>query len=301
MELIRSADACSAQLAAWRAEGLSIGLVPTMGALHDGHRSLIHRSRVECDLVVLYLFVNPLQFGDGEDFDRYPRDEQRDALIAEAEGVDLLFAPTVEDMYPHGYPPSTAAETIDPGPIGDVLEGAARPGHFVGVLTVVDRLFSIAGACRAYFGEKDVQQLFLVQQMAPERHPDITIVACPTVSEPDGLALSSRNAYLSPAEREAAAVVPRALIAAVALVTSGERDPERLRTVVRDLVAAEPLATLDYAEVVDDVTFQHVTEDLQKGGRYRALIAVRVGTVRLLDNRRVDISHARRHGSGRCR
>lgn len=298
MELSRDADACRAQLDAWRADGRSIGFVPTMGAFHDGHRSLMHRARAECDRVLVSLFVNPLQFVQGEDFDRYPRDEDRDALIAQAEGGDLLLVPTVDDIYPDGYPPK---ETIDPGPIGDVLEGAARPGHFRGVLTVVDRLFTIAGASRAYFGEKDAQQLFLITRMAAERHPEVAIVPCPTVREPDGLAMSSRNAYLSPKERAVAEIVPRALVAAVTLVTSGERDPERLRAVVGDVVAAEPLARLDYAEVVDDAIFQPVTEDLQKGGRYRVLIAVRVGTVRLLDNRSLHISHARLHGSGRCR
>jgi len=280
MELIRTAAQATARFDEARARGEAVGLVPTMGAFHEGHRSLMQRARAECDLVVVYLFVNPLQFGESADFDRYPREESADAAIAESEEVDVLFPPTVEEMYPHGYPPPDE-EQLDAGRIGDALEGAMRPGHFKGVLTVVDRLLSIAGACDAYFGEKDAQQLFLIRQMAAERHPATTILPCATVREPDGLALSSRNRFLEPPEREAATCLVRALQSAARAHLGGERDTLRLRAEMARTIGAEELARIDYAAIVDEATF----EDIDHVDRpARALVAARIGSVRLIDN-----------------
>ena len=238
-----------------RAAGRTVGLVPTMGALHEGHASLIRRSAAECDVTAVTVFVNPLQFGPSEDFATYPRDLSADVDVAGAAGAGLLFAPPVEDMYPDGDPAVTVHVAGE-----DVLEGAARPGHFDGVATVVAKLFSLAGACRAYFGEKDWQQLRVVRRLVADLSFPVDVVACPIVREANGLALSSRNVRLSAEERGAATVLYRALRAGVA-----SDDPRRA---MAEVVAAEPLAALDYAEIVGD----------------RLLIAARVGHVRLIDN-----------------
>lgn len=252
----------------------SVGLVPTMGALHDGHASLIRRSAGENELTVVTVFVNPLQFGPAEDFARYPRDLPADARRAEAAGADLLFAPPVEEMYPAG-PPAT---TVAIGRLGERLEGAARPGHFAGVATVVAKLFAIAGPCRAYFGDKDYQQLLVVRRLAADLSFPVEVVACPTVREPDGLAVSSRNAYLSAEERPAATVLFRALRAAASAPTA---DAAELRSLMAGTVAAEPLARLDYAEVAEAHTLEPVD---RLDGPARLLIAAWVGPTRLIDN-----------------
>ena len=259
-----------------------VALVPTMGALHAGHTSLLRRARREHPFVAMSLFVNPLQFGPGEDFERYPRDEAADLGIARELGIDVVWAPSVEEM----YPPGVELPAPDPGPVGDVLEGAARPGHFAGVLTAVRRLLDVTGPCAAYFGEKDAQQLFLVRQMVKELdYLDVTVVACPTVREPDGVALSSRNGYLSPEEREQAGCLFLALSEAAELARSGETQAGVLRAAMAREIGATPLARLEYATVVDEATFAEV--DLVEAPA-RALVAARFGGTRLIDNLRLS-------------
>ncbi|HEX6261817.1 MAG TPA: pantoate--beta-alanine ligase [Actinomycetota bacterium] len=263
-----------------RLEGRTVGFVPTMGFLHEGHLSLVRKARREADFVVASIFVNPLQFGPGEDLDAYPRDEARDLELLEEAKTDLAFVPAVEEMYPDGSP----AVTIDPGGLGDVLEGASRPGHFRGVCTVVAKLFGIVGPCRAYFGEKDAQQLAVVRRMVGDLDLPVSVLSGETVREPDGLAMSSRNVYLSPEEREAARAIPRALAAAEALVDGGERDAHVVRAEMAKHVGVEPTAELDYVAVVDEATFEGV-DRLERPAR--ALVAARFGRARLLDNVRL--------------
>jgi len=278
MELLRTTRDLRTRTDAWRDAGAGVGLVPTMGALHGGHRSLIRRARAENDRVVVTVFVNPLQFGPGEDRDRYPRDEAADVAVCEREGVDVVWAPAVEEV----YPPGVELPAPDPGPVGSVFEGEARPGHFVGVLTVVHRLFDVSGRCRAYFGEKDAQQLFLVRRMAAaEPGLGIQVVACPTVRDPDGLALSSRNRLLGDEERAQATCLFLALTEATERARSGERDPGVLVAVMAREIGATPLARLDYAAVVDESTFERaVTIDAPS----RAIVAARFPAARLIDN-----------------
>jgi pantoate--beta-alanine ligase len=263
-------------LDAERAAGHSVGFVPTMGYLHDGHASLIVRAREQSDLVVVSLFVNPLQFGEGEDLDAYPRDIDRDTRLAGSSGADLLFAPPVEEMYPR-----PVLTTVSVAEVSAPLEGAARPTHFDGVATVVAKLLSIVGPCAAYFGEKDFQQVAVVRRMVSDLSMPVRVVACPTIRELDGLAMSSRNAYLTPEERAAAPVVHRALQAGAALILAGERDPAAVRSLMSQIIQAEPLAELDYAEVVGADSFT-IPDPLT--GNLRLLAAVRLGRARLIDN-----------------
>jgi len=260
-----------------RADGRSVGLVPTMGALHEGHASLIRRARSECGLVVVSVFVNPLQFDDEADLASYPRDEERDVRTLGDLGVDIVFSPTVDEMYPSGEP----QVTVDPGPLGEPFEGAARPGHFRGVATVVAKLFHAVGRCRAYFGEKDAQQLAVVRRLAADLSFPVEVVACPTVREPDGLAMSSRNARLSPQDREAAGCLFLALSEAAELARGGERDAATLVAAMAREIGATSGARLDYAAIVDDATFREV-RTLEAPAR--ALVAARFGNVRLIDN-----------------
>ncbi len=260
-----------------RARGRRVGFVPTMGYLHAGHASLLAAARRDTDVVVASIFVNPLQFGPTEDLAAYPRDLPADTAVAEAEGVDLLFVPSGEEMYPHGE----VHTTVTVGVVAAPLEGQARPTHFAGVATVVAKLFSIVGPCRAYFGEKDFQQVAVVRQMVHDLSIPVAVVACPTLREPDGLAMSSRNAYLTDAERAAAPVVHAALQVGRMAVDAGERDPAKVSALMADLIQAEPLAQLDYAEVVDARSLQ-VVEPL--AGELRLLAAVRFGKARLIDN-----------------
>jgi pantoate--beta-alanine ligase len=260
-----------------RAAGRAVGLVPTMGALHDGHASLIDRARAETDLVIVSIFVNPLQFGESADLADYPRDEERDLRRAERLGVDVVFAPSLAAMYPQGEPEMT----VDPGPLGDRLEGARRPGHFRGVATVVSKLFHAVGSCRAYFGEKDAQQLAVIRRMVGDLNEPVDVVACPTVRDPDGLALSSRNARLTPDQREAAGCLFLALAAAAELTRNGERETPKLVAVMAREIGATPEARLDYALVVDDASFEEIG---RIEGPARALVAARFGDVRLIDN-----------------
>jgi pantoate--beta-alanine ligase len=259
-----------------RAAGHSVGLVPTMGYLHDGHLALMRRARSETDVVVASIFVNPLQFGAGEDLEAYPRDLDRDGRLAEAAGADVLFVPSADEMFPEPI-----LTTVSVAQVSEPLEGTARPHHFAGVATVVAKLFAIVGQCRAYFGEKDFQQLAVVRRMARDLSLPVEVVGCPTVREHDGLALSSRNSYLTADEREAAPVVYRALRAGAAAILAGERDPAAVRTLMAQIIEAEPLGQLDYAEVVDADSFR-IRDPL--AGNLRLLAAVRFGRARLIDN-----------------
>lgn len=255
----------------WRREGRSIGLVPTMGALHAGHLSLVEAARRENDVVVVSIFVNPIQFGPGEDFRRYPRDYARDAAMLEAAEVDAIYRPSTETMYPPG-----AGTRVNVGEVAVPLEGAARPGHFEGVATVVTKLFAAVEPDRAYFGQKDAQQVAVVKRLVRDLDLGVEIRVQPIVREPDGLALSSRNVYLDPDERKAAGSLSAALREAAHAYASGERDPERLRGILLARLQAEPLVKVDYAEVVDAATFR-------KPGTL-AVVSARIGKTRLIDN-----------------
>lgn len=260
-----------------RREGKRIALVPTMGALHDGHLSLVRAALERADYVAVSVFVNPTQFAPGEDFTAYPRDLARDLDLLGAEGVDLVFTPSSEVMY------ATDAEVmVEPGPLGSVLEGATRPTHFRGVCTVVAKLLNITAPDLAFFGEKDFQQLAVIRRMVRDLDLPVKVVGCPIVRECDGLAMSSRNVYLSRDERAAATVLYRALRSAETLALDGERDARVLEEAMRSLVESEPLAAIDYAAVVDAATLQPL-ETLGSCGA-RALIAARVGATRLIDN-----------------
>jgi pantoate--beta-alanine ligase len=254
----------------------SVGLVPTMGWLHDGHRALMRRARAESDTVVVSIFVNPRQFNVASDFTRYPRNEARDLAMCEAEGVDIVFAPEVEEIYPPGF-----ATTVSVGAVAVPLEGAARPGHFDGVATVVAILFDLVGAERAYFGQKDAQQVMVIRQMARDLAIRTEVIACPTIREPDGLALSSRNVHLSPEQRAAAPVLRRALLAARARWEAGEADADRLRDAMFETLTQEPLADMEYVSIADGTTLAELdTVDRPA----LASLAVRFGTTRLIDN-----------------
>ena len=259
-----------------RAGGGTVGFVPTMGAFHDGHRSLMRRARAERDLVVVSIFVNPLQFGDPADLERYPRDEPADLAVAETEGVDLVFAPGVDAMYPDGEP----RVTVDPGPLGERLEGASRPGHFRGVATVVAKLLNAVGPCAAYFSEKDAQQLAVIRALVRDLSLPVDVRCGPVVREPDGLALSSRNRLLTPEQREAAPCLFLALSAAAELARGGERDAARLVAAMAREIGATPQARIDYVAVVDEETFEDVSAIERPA---RVLVAARFGDVRLID------------------
>lgn len=259
-----------------RAADRSVGLVPTMGFLHAGHCSLIERARTGNDVVVVSIFVNPRQFDPGEDFDDYPRDLDRDLEMCADAGADIVFAPDTNEMYPE-----PAATTVHPGNLADVLCGVSRAGHFDGVATVVAKLFSIVGECSAYFGEKDFQQLTIVRRIAADLSLPVRVVGCPTVREPDGLALSSRNAYLSEAERSQAPVLRRALAAGAALVQSGETSGAVVEAGMAAVIATAPLAEIDYTAAVPAST---LIADGPLQGEVRLLVAVRFGRARLIDN-----------------
>ena len=253
-----------------------IGLVTTMGWLHEGHRELMRTARAENATSVVTIFVNPRQFNEASDYTRYPRNEAHDLEICESEGVDLVFAPEVAEIYPDRFD-----TTVSVGAVARPLEGAARPGHFDGVATVVAILFDLVGADRAYFGQKDAQQVMVIRQMARDLAIDTEVVTCPTVREPDGLAMSSRNVHLSPEERAAATVLRRALIAAREAWGGGERSAETIRRAMRDVLASEPLADVDYVSVADGRTLAEL-EAID--GPALASMAVRFGTTRLIDN-----------------
>ena len=283
MQVLSSKSEFRDHLETVRALGRTVGLVPTMGALHEGHLSLLRAAANDCDVVALTIFVNPLQFGAGEDLDAYPRPLERDLELAEAAGADVVFTPTTDEMYPE---PTLTNVHVDR--LTSSMEGASRPTHFDGVTTVVTKLFNIAGPCRAYFGEKDFQQLAVVRRMAADLDQPVEIVGCPIVRETDGLAMSSRNVYLSSTEREAATVISRALRAGAAMIEAGESDPSVIEAHMASIIEAEPLAALDYAAVVNPESL--LTPDrLVSGTTVRLLTVAQVGTPRLLDNLGVDV------------
>ena len=257
-----------------------LGLVPTMGALHEGHFSLIRAAQRECAPVVVSLFVNPKQFGPAEDFGKYPRKLEQDRAALEALGVDFLFAPSPQDMYPVGFRTSVVVEGLS-----DRLEGRSRPGHFHGVTTVVLKLFEIVQPRFAYFGRKDAQQARLIRQMSADLNLDTGVVICPIVREADGLALSSRNVYLNAEDRRAAAALSHSLAAVRDEIAKGERDAGRLLAALRQVLALEPRVTLDYAEIVDSETLESLP--VLRGACY-VLLAAKVGDTRLIDNALIE-------------
>lgn len=262
----------------WRASHAgTLGLVPTMGYLHDGHLELVHRARRENMHVVVSIFVNPTQFGPHEDFEKYPRDEVRDLNLLRDAEVDAVYLPSAAEMYPPGYQTYVSVEDVT-----RPLEGASRPGHFRGVTTVVLKLFNASAPDRAYFGRKDAQQLRVIQRMTRDLDLGVEIVPCDIVREPDGLAMSSRNVYLSPAERAAAPVLKQALDHARALWDAGTRDAGVLRAAVRSRIEAEPLAAIEYVSLADDVTLEEI-DGPAKGPALLSLV-VKFGQTRLLDN-----------------
>lgn len=259
-----------------RAEGRMTGFVPTMGALHAGHMSLVRAALAECQPVIASIFVNPTQFGPSEDFQKYPRTLEADSKKLEDAGVDYLFAPEASEIYPPGFRTWVNVEGLS-----ERLEGKVRHGHFRGVATVVLKLLEIVQPRKAFFGRKDAQQARIIRQMARDLHLDSEIVVCPIVREPDGLAMSSRNAYLKPEERRTATILFRALDGARASISRGERDALRLTAAMREMLRTEPLADPEYVELVDAETLEPVT---RLRGACLALLAVRIGAVRLIDN-----------------
>jgi len=276
MRVVTSPAVMTAMVKERRCRGETVGLVPTMGFFHAGHLSLMKRAREENDFVVVSLFVNPTQFGPGEDYQDYPRDLDRDVAMAAGVGVDCIFHPRVQDMYPQPYLTYVEVEGLTEG-----LCGASRPGHFRGVATVVCKLFHIIPADRAYFGLKDAQQVRVIQKMVEDLNMDVRIVACPTVREEDGLAMSSRNVYLEPEERKAATVLYRSLLLAEKMVGEGEREAERIKAAVREMLEGEPLVKAEYVEVVD---WERLRPVQRLEGEVLVALAARVGRARLIDN-----------------
>lgn len=276
MEITGLIEAVRAQVKEWRRQGHSVGFVPTMGYLHEGHESLIQRAVKENDKVVVSDFVNPIQFGAQEDLSTYPRDLDADCALCEAAGVDLLFHPAPEEMYAPDFSTYVKAERVSDG-----LCGKSRPTHFQGVCTVVCKLFHIVMPDRAYFGQKDAQQLAVIRRMTRDLNLDIAIVGCPIIREADGLAKSSRNTYLNEEERTAALVLSRAIFLGEELIKQGEGDAETVLSAMRAIILAEPLARIDYVEMVDADTMETIR---QAKGRTLVAIAVWIGTTRLIDN-----------------
>ena len=264
------------QVRTWRKEGLAVGLVPTMGYLHEGHKSLIDRAVEENDRVVVSVFVNPIQFGPSEDLASYPRDLKRDAALCEAAGADLVFHPSDGEMYFDDF-----CTYVDMDDLTKGLCGKTRPTHFRGVCTVVSKLFHIVAPDRAYFGQKDAQQLAVIRRMVRDLNFDLEIVGCPIVREADGLAKSSRNTYLSEEERRAAVVLHQGLLAGEQLVKAGETDASKIVGVITDVIGKEPLAKIDYVELVEWDSLKPVTS---VRGEVLAAVAVYIGTTRLIDN-----------------
>jgi pantoate--beta-alanine ligase len=282
MDVIRDGADLRVRTDVARREGERVGLVPTMGALHRGHDALISLACGAQDLVVVSIFVNPLQFADAADLAAYPHDEAADVARCERLGVDIVWAPSLEQMYPGGE----RQVRPDPGPVGAMFEGASRPGHFEGVLAAVHRLLEVTGPCTAYFGQKDAQQLFLVRKMVEARELDVDVVEGGTIREADGLAYSSRNERLSPQERADAGCLFLGLSEAATLARAGERDAHRLVAAMAREVGAAPLARLDYAAVVDDATFEPL-QVLDGSRSARALVAASFPSARLIDNLRL--------------
>lgn len=276
MNIVHTVEEVRGQVKEWRAAGLSVGLVPTMGYLHEGHKSLIDRAVKDNDRVVVSVFVNPMQFGPTEDLASYPRDLNRDAALCEAAGADLIFNPEPENMYANDFSSFIDMSTLTKG-----LCGKSRPIHFRGVCTVVGKLFNIVQPDKAYFGQKDAQQLAVIRHMVNDLNFNLEIVGCPIIREADGLAKSSRNTYLSPEERQAALILSKSLERGRELIEAGERDAETIKQAVTELIQTEPLARIDYVELVDWDTLEPV-ERIE--GPVLNAIAVYIGKTRLIDN-----------------
>ncbi|MFC4768964.1 pantoate--beta-alanine ligase [Effusibacillus consociatus] len=260
-----------------RSLGNTIGFVPTMGSLHEGHLSLARHAKTENQTVVMSIFVNPLQFGPSEDFDRYPRNLEADAQLADSAGVDVIFAPSVNEMYPQQQ-----LTYVDVELVTENLCGTSRPGHFRGVATVVTKLFNIVLPDKAYFGQKDAQQVRVIQQLAQDLNMPVEIIPCPIVREPDGLAMSSRNVYLSPEERKQALSVYRSIQEAQKLFDAGHRSASFIRERVQSIIAVEPLAEIDYIKIVDLQNFSDLNDQINRDALLA--VAVRFGATRLIDN-----------------
>lgn len=276
MKIVKTVSEVRAQVSEWRKEGMSVGLVPTMGYLHEGHASLIKASVKDNDKTVVSVFVNPMQFGPTEDLESYPRDINRDAQLAEECGADLIFNPEPNEMYHDGF-----SSFVDMTVLTQELCGLSRPVHFRGVCTVVTKLFNIVKPDRAYFGKKDAQQLAVVRHMVDDLNMDLTIVGCPIVREDDGLAKSSRNTYLNADERKAALVLSKALNLGAELIRSGERNCKAVIDKMKEFIKREPLAKIDYVKIVDCKTMQQI-EELDRPAL--AAMAVYIGKTRLIDN-----------------
>lgn len=282
MKVVHTIDALKIELNALRKGHQSVGFVPTMGFLHEGHISLVQRARAENEVVVVSIFVNPTQFGPGEDFESYPRDLERDAALVAEAGCDLVFAPSPEEMYPQPY--CTYVDVH--GGLTNKLCGASRPGHFRGVATVVTKLFNLIKPCRAYFGQKDAQQVAVIEQMVRDMNLSVTIVPCPIVRESDGLALSSRNTYLSETERQEALVLSQSLFWAKEAIEKGQRDAKTLIEGMVAIIEKAPSAIIDYVSIVSAKTLEAV-ETLE--GDTLIALAVKVGKPRLIDNMRLEV------------
>ena len=276
MQIATTINEVRANVKAWKKEGLSVGFVPTMGYLHEGHGSLISRARAENDKVVVSIFVNPMQFGPGEDLESYPRDLDKDSAYCESLGADLIFHPEPEEMYTDGF-----CSYVDMSVLTEELCGLSRPVHFRGVCTVVNKLFNIVQPDQAYFGQKDAQQLAIIKRMVQDLNMDLEIIGCPIVREEDGLAKSSRNTYLSAGERQAALVLSRAVKLGQELVAGGETDAKKIVSEMRAFIEKEPLARIDYVKAVDGLTMRQI--DTVKSPMLVAL-AVYIGKTRLIDN-----------------
>jgi pantoate--beta-alanine ligase len=281
MRLIETIDELQSELGAYRKMGKTIGFVPTMGYLHEGHISLVKASKKDNDITVMSIFVNPTQFGPNEDFESYPRDLSGDSKKAEEGGADLIFAPSVQEMYPSGY-----NTFIDVYGITDKMCGKLRPGHFRGVCTVVAKLFNIVRPDRAYFGQKDAQQVAVIRRMNKDLNMGIEIISCPIIREEDGLAKSSRNVYLNADERKAALILSRTLARATDIIKGGETDISRIKTIMEEDISKEKLAKIDYVEISQADTLEEVSS---AAGTLLVALAVKIGNTRLIDNVIVEV------------
>jgi pantoate--beta-alanine ligase len=281
MKVVKSKDEMRRIVETAKADGRTVGIVPTMGFFHEGHLELMRHARDGCDMVVVTLFVNPRQFGSGEDLGSYPRDFERDRSLAEAEGVDYIFAPEVEEMYREG-----SSTFVDVQDLSGVMCGCSRPGHFAGVATVVAKLFNVISAQKAYFGQKDAQQLAIIKRMAADLDFPLEIIPVPTVREDDGLAMSSRNTYLKPQERTQAVALFRSLDKAKEMIESGERDAATVSAAMKDVFSGYPLVELEYISICDNI-FLRPLEEL--AGSVLIAVAARVGRAKLIDNMVFDL------------
>lgn len=277
IKVVKTVNEVREEVAKWRKKGLTVGLVPTMGFLHAGHQSLIKKSVEENDKTVVSVFVNPTQFGPNEDLEAYPRDMERDKALCDATGADLIYNPEPEEMYPEGF-----VSFVDMNGLTNHLCGLSRPVHFRGVCTVVTKLFNIVGPDRAYFGQKDAQQLAVIKRMVADLNMPLTIVGCPIVREADGLAMSSRNTYMDVDERAAALILSKSIKLGQELIEGGERDAAVVRRKMRELLESEPMADVEYVETVSNLTMESIDEI---SGEVLVAIAVRINNkVRLIDN-----------------